>query len=64
MVATNVATTTLALDFSRVPRGDKAYVIVGASYGFNAVEDASDAPFTTGPRVVFLPPLSKGASGW
>ncbi|MDP2936823.1 MAG: hypothetical protein Q8O86_10080 [Dehalococcoidia bacterium] len=63
-MATNVATTTLYLDFSRVPRGDKAYVIVRASDGFNAVEDASDAPFTAGPRAVFLPFLAKVASGW
>lgn len=63
MVATNVATTTLDLDFSRVPRGDKAYVIVGASDGFNAVEDTSDAPFTAGPRAVFLPFVAKGSNG-
>lgn len=63
VVATGVATTTLDLDFGRLPPGDRAQVIVRASDGFNYAEDASDAPFAGGRWRVFLPLLVKG-SGW
>lgn len=64
VVATNVETTTLDLDFGQVLPGENAAVIVRASDGFNYAEDASDAPFAAGRRQVFMPLLMKNVGGW
>jgi len=63
VVANGLTTTTLDLDFGRLPAGERASVIVEASDGFNYAEDASDAPFTAGPRQIFVPLLLKNG-GW